>query len=101
MSYLDLAKQVIADLKIPTEAPILDPEEQIGAVLLRSPWYGEVWIALDAGTVPELQAQEQARKERMWKISLPSKLWGVLRLLRFVVRSSGPIQSRSPSNEQT
>ena len=62
MSYLALAKQVLADLKLAIEAPVLDPEEQIGAVLLRSPRYGEVWIALDAGTLPELQAEEQARE---------------------------------------
>ncbi len=62
MSYLDLAKQVIADLKIPTEAPILDAEEQLGAVLLRSPRYGEVWVALDPCIASELQAEEQARE---------------------------------------
>ena len=61
MSYLALAKQVIADLTT-TQVPILDPEEQIGAVLLRSPRYGEIWLALEACTVPELRVAEQARE---------------------------------------
>ena len=61
MSYLDLAKQVIADLTAAKD-PILDPEEQIGAVLLRSPRYGEVWLALEACTVPDLRVAEQARE---------------------------------------
>ena len=61
MSYLALAKRVIADLTT-TSDPILDPEEKIGAVLLRSPRYGEVWLALDACAVPELRVAEQARE---------------------------------------
>ena len=61
MSYLALAKQVIADLTT-THDPILDPEEQIGAVLFRSPRYGEVWLALEACIVPELRVAEQARE---------------------------------------
>jgi hypothetical protein len=45
----------------PTEDPIAEIREQVGAVLIRSPKFGEVWLALDSGMAAELRAQEGCR----------------------------------------
>jgi hypothetical protein len=44
------------------DAPAIAAREQIGAVLIRSPQYGEVWVVLEGGSLlDELRAEEQAR----------------------------------------
>lgn len=44
-------------------APIEGVREQVGAVLVRSPRYGELWLALDPCVVDELGAQESGQPE--------------------------------------
>ena len=46
------------------EAPIIEArqEQELGAVLIRSPRYGEVWLALSEGMAAELRAEEGARE---------------------------------------
>lgn len=44
-------------------APITETRERLGAVLVRSPHFGEVWVVLDPCEAPELEAEEQAREE--------------------------------------
>jgi hypothetical protein len=64
VSYLDLARRLrtahsavegASDLD---GAPLVEVRERIGAVRLRSPVLGDVWLALDAGTATELEAEE-------------------------------------------
>jgi hypothetical protein len=42
-------------------APIEGVREQVGAVLVRSPCYGEIWLALDACVVGEIAAEESSQ----------------------------------------
>lgn len=42
---------------------VIETREQVGAVLIRSPRFGEVWVALEPGMAPELVAEEAARAE--------------------------------------
>jgi hypothetical protein len=44
-------------------AVITESREQIGAVLLRSPRYGEVWVVLEGSLLGELRAEEQERPD--------------------------------------
>jgi hypothetical protein len=44
-------------------AAIAEAREQIGAVLIRSPQYGEVWVVLEGGLLAELRAEERARPD--------------------------------------
>jgi hypothetical protein len=43
--------------------PIVEARERLGAVLLGSPRFGEVWLALDPCIVDELAAEEAQRAE--------------------------------------
>ena len=43
------------------EAAIADARARVGAVLVDSHRFGQVWIALDPCLVPDLHAEEQAR----------------------------------------
>ena len=43
-------------------APIVAARERVGAVLICSRSFGEVWLALDTCMVPELAAEEAARE---------------------------------------
>jgi len=45
------------------DAPVVAAREQIGAVLLRSPKYGAVWVALKGSLLAELRAEEQERPD--------------------------------------
>jgi hypothetical protein len=70
-SFLELARRLrdseheddpgaLTDLE---EAPAIAAREQIGAVLLRSPQYGEVWVVLEGSLLGELRAEEQERPD--------------------------------------
>ena len=66
MSYLELAKRIRAGLEQGDPAPLVDDpivqaREQIGAVLVASPRYGECWIALTEGVAAEIRAEEAQR----------------------------------------
>ncbi len=68
MSYLELAKRLAADLEQDESAPhgngqIVQIREEVGAGLIASPRYGEVWIALTPGMAAELRAEEAQRSE--------------------------------------
>jgi len=52
------AQASVSDL---TDAPAIAVREQIGAVLIRSPRFGEVWVVLEGRMLWELLAEEQAR----------------------------------------
>jgi hypothetical protein len=56
------AQASVSDL---TDAPAIAVREQIGAVLLRSPRFGEaeVWVVLEPSMAPELLAEEAGRSE--------------------------------------
>jgi hypothetical protein len=45
------------------EEPLAETRERLGAVLIRSPRFGAVWMVLDPCAAPELEAEEQAREE--------------------------------------
>ena len=60
MSYLALAKDLAARLDLAGPS-VLEPAEEIGAVLIRSPRFGEVWVALDPSLIDELASEERAR----------------------------------------
>jgi hypothetical protein len=45
------------------EAPIHETRERLGAALIRSPRYGELWLVLDPCALPDLEAEEAARAE--------------------------------------
>ena len=42
--------------------PILETRSELGAVLIRSPRYGEVWVALEVDMAASLRAEEAARQ---------------------------------------
>ena len=72
MSYLELAKRLAEALMEPTkatagtglkEAPIAETRLEPGAVLIESPRFGPVWIALTPGMADELRAEEAQRSE--------------------------------------
>ena len=72
MSYLELAKRLAEALMEPTkatagtgleEAPIAETRLEPGAVLIESPRFGPVWIALTPGMADELRAEEAQRLE--------------------------------------
>jgi hypothetical protein len=46
-----------------TDAPVVAAREQLGAVLVRSPRFGEVWVVLEPSMAPELAAEEAGRVE--------------------------------------
>jgi hypothetical protein len=45
------------------DAPLIEVREQLGAVLIRSPRFGEVWVVLEPSMAPELAAEEAGRAE--------------------------------------
>lgn len=63
VSYLDLARRLReaeadpGDLHQLTDARVVEVRERIAAVRLRSPVYGDVWLALDPGTAAALAAE--------------------------------------------
>jgi hypothetical protein len=44
-------------------APVVETREQIGAVRLRSPKYGDVWVVLEPSMALELVAEEAAQED--------------------------------------
>ncbi len=73
MSYLELAKRLAEALTEPTkatagtgleEAPIAETRLEPGAVLIESPRFGPVWIALTPSMADELRAEEAQQAER-------------------------------------
>jgi hypothetical protein len=50
-------------LAVLSESEALEVREQIGGVLLRSPRFGEVWVALEPTMAPQLAAEEAGRGE--------------------------------------
>lgn len=71
MSYLELARRFIGEATAPAAAessaldaaPITETREFLGAVLIASPKFGEVWIALEPSMAPKLEAEERARQD--------------------------------------
>jgi hypothetical protein len=69
VSFLALARRLRdsgADYTAPGTldgAPIVETREQIGAVLIRSPRFGEVWMVLEPSIAPEIVAEESGRAE--------------------------------------
>ena len=68
MSFLELARRLRdpehADIGAPTDldtAPVLATREQLGAVLIRSPRFGEVWLVLEPSMLTEFVAEESSR----------------------------------------
>jgi hypothetical protein len=45
------------------DSEVLASREQIGAVRLRSPKYGDVWVVLEQSMAPELLAEEAAQED--------------------------------------
>ncbi len=70
MSYLELAKRLRASLEQGDSDPLVDgqivqtrQEQEPGAVLIASPKYGEVWVALTPDMAADLRAEEAQRPE--------------------------------------
>jgi hypothetical protein len=64
VSFLDLARRLrepepsrVAGTGL-EGAPVVEVRERIAAVRVRSPIYGDVWLALDTQTAAELVAEE-------------------------------------------
>ena len=66
-SALNRLREIRSRETVPPDGPppghLLDPREEIAAVLLRNS-YGFVWIALSPGIVPRLEAEESALSDR-------------------------------------
>jgi|GEM_PF-2956050 len=62
MSFLELARRVQGVAEEPTrpvvDGPLLATRDRLAAVLVASPRFGKVWIALDANAARELSAEE-------------------------------------------
>jgi hypothetical protein len=58
-----LAREVPEPRLALEESPATQTRERLGAALIRSPRFGEVWVVLDPCALPELEAEETARPE--------------------------------------
>jgi hypothetical protein len=61
MSYLALAKKAISQLGTAGELAFPSGDDEIGAALIKSARFGEIWVVIDSELITEI-IDEEARK---------------------------------------